>query len=164
MKVIAALIKTVGAPFEIEEVDLGEPRPYEIIVRIAGVGLCHTDLFMRDRVKIPMPSVFGHEGAGVVEKVGEDVSNVEAGDHVVLSFNSCGGCNQCLRGNPSYCQYFQKINTSGTRFDGSYTLSKNGSPVYGHFFNQSSFASFALASHKNAVKVPNFYSSINCQA
>ena len=88
MKAKAALIRAMGEPFEIEEVDLDDPRPDEIIVRIAGVGLCHTDLFMRDHVPIPMPSVFGHEGAGVVEEVGEGVLNVEAGDHVVLSFNS----------------------------------------------------------------------------
>ena len=154
MRVKAAVIKEMGAPFEIQEVDLVKPRPDEIIVRIAGAGLCHTDLFMRDHVKIPMPAVFGHEGAGVVEKVGADVINIQVGDHVVLSFNSCGGCNQCLRGNPSYCVNFQKINTSGCRVDGSFTLSIDNSPVYGHFFNQSSFANFALASHNNAVKVP----------
>jgi aryl-alcohol dehydrogenase len=153
MKIKAALIKAMGEPFEIEEVDLDDPRPDEIIVRIIGVGLCHTDLFFRDHIPIPMPSVFGHEGAGVVEEVGEDVLNLEPGDHVVLSFNSCGDCNQCLRGNPSYCQNFQTINTSGTRVDGSHTLSKDGSPIYGSFFNQSSFASYALASHNNAVKV-----------
>ena len=154
MIVKAAVIKEMGAPFEIQEVDLVEPRPDEIIVRIAGAGLCHTDLFMRDHVPIPMPSVFGHEGAGVVEEVGEGVLNLEPGDHVVLSFNSCGRCHQCLRGKPSYCHNFQQINTSGTRVDGSHTLSIDGSPAYGHFFNQSSFASFALASHNNAVKVP----------
>ena len=154
MKVEAALIKAMGEPFEIEEIDLDDPRSDEIIVRIVGVGLCHTDIHMRDRVKIPIPSVFGHEGAGVVEEVGEHVLNIKPGDHVVLSFNSCGSCDQCLLGHPSYCQNFQKINTSGTRVDGSYTLSKDGSPVYGHFFNQSSFASYALASQNNAVKVP----------
>ena len=154
MKIKAALIKAMGEPFEIEEVDLDDPRPDEIIVRIVGVGLCHTDLHMRDHAKIPMPSVFGHEGAGVVEEVGKGVLNIKVGDHVVLSFNSCGGCIQCLQGSPSYCRNFQKINTYGTRVDGSHTLSKDGSPVYGHFFNQSSFASYALASRNNAVKVP----------
>ena len=154
MKIKAAVIKAMGEPFEIEEIDLDDPRPDEIIVRIVGVGLCHTDIHMRDRVKIPIPSVFGHEGAGVVEEVGEHVLNIKPGDHVVLSFNSCGGCDQCLLGNPSYCRNFQKINTSGTRIDDSHTLSIDGSPVYGHFFNQSSFASYALASQNNAVKVP----------
>ena len=80
--------------------------------------------------------------------------DVDVLDHVVLSFNSCGGCNQCLRGNPSYCHNFQKYNTHGTRIDGSHTLSKDGYPVYGAFFNQSSFANYALASQRNTVKVP----------
>jgi aryl-alcohol dehydrogenase len=154
MKVEAAIIKSMKEPFEIGEVDLDDPRPDELIVRIVGVGLCHTDLHMRDHAEIPMPSVFGHEGAGIVEEVGEHVGNIEPGDHVVLSFNSCGGCNQCLKGNPSYCQNFQKMNISGARVDGSHTLSIDGSPVFGSFFNQSSFASYALASSNNAVKVP----------
>ena len=108
MKIKAALIKAMGGPFEIEEVDLDDPRPDEIIVRIIGVGLCHTDLHMRDRVKIPMSSVFGHEGAGVVEVVGNQVLNIEPGDHVVLSFNSCGSCDQCLLGHLKLLSEFPK--------------------------------------------------------
>ncbi len=154
MKITAALVPAMGEPFEIEEIDLDDPRPDEIIVRMVGAGLCHTDLFFRDHIPIPMASVFGHEGAGIVEKVGENVVNIEPGDHVVLSYNSCGSCNQCLRGYPSYCQDWQKINLNGTRADGSYTLSKGGSPLYGAFFNQSSFANYALASQRNTVKVP----------
>ena len=111
MKITAALVKSMGEPFEIEEIDLDDPRSDEIIVRIIGAGLCHTDLFFRDHVPIPIPSVFGHEGAGIVEKVGENVLNIEPGDHVVLSYNSCGSCNRCLQGYPSYCQDWQKIRT-----------------------------------------------------
>ena len=154
MKITAALVKSMGEPFEIEEIDLDDPRSDEIIVRIIGAGLCHTDLFFRDHVPIPIPSVFGHEGAGIVEKVGEKVVNIEPGDHVVLSYNSCGSCNRCLQGYPSYCQDWREINLNGTRTDGSYTLSKGGSPLYGAFFNQSSFANYALASQRNTVKVP----------
>ena len=154
MKITAALVKSMGEPFEIEEIDLDDPRSDEILVRIIGAGLCHTDLFFRDHVPKPIPSVFGHEGAGIVEKVGEKVVNIEPGDHVVLSYNSCGSCNRCLQGYPSYCQDWQKINLNGTRADGSYTLSKDGSPLYGAFFNQSSFANYALASQRKTVKVP----------
>ena len=143
MKISAALVKSIGEPFEIEEIDLDDPRPDEIIVQIVGTGLCHTDIFFRDQVPIPIPAVFGHEGAGIVEKVGENVTNIEPGDHVVLSYNSCGSCNQCSQGNPSY-----------SRVDGSYPLSQGGSPVYSAYFNQSSFANYALASQRNAVKVP----------
>ena len=154
MKISAALEKSIGEPFEIEEIDLDDPRPDEIIVQIVGTGLCHTDIFFRDQVPIPIPAVFGHEGAGIVEKVGENVANIEPGDHVVLSYNSCGSCNQCSQGNPSYCKDWQTINLMGSRVDGSYPLSQGGSPVYSAFFNQSSFANYALASQRNAVKVP----------
>jgi len=154
MKITAALVKSIGEPFEIEEIDLDDPRSDEIIVRIVGAGLCHTDLFFRDHIPIPIPAVFGHEGAGIVEKVGENVDDIEPGDHVVLSYNSCGICCHCLQGNPSYCHEWLKLNMSGARDDGSYTLSQSGSPLYGAFFNQSSFANYALASQRNTVKVP----------
>ena len=88
MKITAALVKSMGEPFEIEEIDLDDPRSDEIIVRIIGAGLCHTDLFFRDHVPIPIPSVFGHEGAGIVEKVGEKVVNIEPGKNSLSTASS----------------------------------------------------------------------------
>jgi aryl-alcohol dehydrogenase len=86
MKAKAALIKSMKEPFEIGEVDLDDSRPDELIVRIIGVGLCHTDLHMRDHAEIPIPAVFGHEGAGIVEEVGEHVLNIEPGRPCCFKF------------------------------------------------------------------------------
>ena len=155
MKIQAALAPAPGQPFQIEEVELEEPRVSEVLVRIEATGLCHTDLLFKDHMFIPLPAVYGHEGAGVVEKVGDTVSDIKPGDHVALSYNSCGKCNNCRAGLPFYCLNFIGLNYGGARGDGTMPLSKDGSPVYGCFFGQSSFASHALANERNAVKVPD---------
>ncbi len=151
MKITAAISKGPKAKFSIEEIELAEPNEKEILVRMLGVGICHTDIDWRD-LNIG-PAVFGHEGSGVVEKVGKQVTKVQAGDHVVLTFASCGVCDYCQSGEPSYCANFESLNCSGTRPDGSSTLFKDGSPIFGNFFAQSSFASHALANERNVVKV-----------
>ena len=94
MKITAAVLREPTARFEIEELDLADPRDDEVLVRMVGAGLCHTDLLSREwpPEMFPGPIVYGHEGAGIVEAVGSDVSGVAVGDHVVLSFDSCGGC------------------------------------------------------------------------
>lgn len=126
-------------------------------MRVVGVGVCHTDLVAIDgRAGLPFPAVFGHEGAGVVEEVGSSVSSLAPGDHVVLSFDSCGACPLCRAGRPAYCRSFHQLNSSGARGDGSVTLrSLGGEPVHGSFCGQSSFATHALASSRNAVRVPS---------
>jgi aryl-alcohol dehydrogenase len=101
----------------------------------------------------PPPSVFGHEGAGVVEKVGEGVTKVKPGDHVVISWDYCGVCPSCKLGNPPNCRNFFLHNFHGARPDGSITIMKEGIEIHGNFFNQSSFASHALANERNVVKV-----------
>ncbi len=154
MKIHAAVAPETGKPFQIEEVELEGPRSDEILVRIAGTGLCHTDLLFKNHMPIPMPAVYGHEGAGVVEKVGENISAVKPGDHVALSYNSCGKCNNCLNGMPFYCLNFTGLNYGGARGDGSMPLTKNEAPLYGSFFGQSSFASHSLVNERNTVKVP----------
>ena len=132
------------------------PRAGEVLVRVVGVGVCHTDLLAIDgRAGLPFPAVFGHEGAGVVEAVGPGVSELAVGAHVVLSFDSCGSCARCSVGRPAYCSSFHALNSAGTRLDGSVTLSSAGEPVHGSFCGQSSFASYALASVRNAVRVPS---------
>lgn len=131
-----------------------EPRADEVLVRIVGVGICHTDLKVRDQFRpVPLPIVLGHEGAGIVEQVGNQVTMVQPGDHVVLSYHWCGVCINCQRGNPAYCQKALACNFGGARLDGSTTLRKNGEIIHGNFFNQSSFATYALASERNTVKV-----------
>ena len=105
MKTTIALSPAPQAPFELVEADLDEPRADEVLVRVVASGLCHTDVSVRDMLPVEMfPRVFGHEGAGVVEKVGADVQGVEVGDHVVLSFDSCGACERCRAGEVGYCE------------------------------------------------------------
>jgi len=101
----------------------------------------------------PPPSVFGHEGAGVVEKVGSRVRKVEPGDHVALAWDYCGACPSCKSGRELYCLNFFLHNFNGARPDGTTTLRKDDQVIHGSFFCQSSFATFALANERNVVKV-----------
>jgi aryl-alcohol dehydrogenase len=154
MKIEAAVVRKEGGAFDIESLQLGEPQQDEIIVKIAGVGVCHTDLVCRDQYfPVPLPCVFGHEGSGVVEKVGAAVTSVEPGEHVVLSYSSCRECPSCIAGQPAYCHQLYQHNFLGTRPDGSSALSANGKVVHGHFFAQSSFGTYAIARERNTVKV-----------
>ncbi len=155
MDIRAAVARAPHAPFTIEEGTIEDPRPGEVLIRIAGVGLCHTDLVARDQfIPIPLPAVLGHEGSGIVERVGAGVTKVAPGDAVVLSFASCGHCRQCEQGLPPYCREFPMLNYSGGRRDGSSGVQIGGRPVSANFFGQSSFASHALAYERNVVKVP----------
>ena len=154
MQITAAVARAAGAPFTIESLELEAPRADEIRVRIASAGLCHTDLASREQmIPVPLPIVLGHEGAGVVEAVGSDVNDIAVGDHVALSFAACGGCINCGAGVPGYCHHFMPLNFGGGRDDGSRALMHGEEPVASHFFGQSSFASHALVSRRNAVKV-----------
>ncbi|HVN97156.1 MAG TPA: NAD(P)-dependent alcohol dehydrogenase [Syntrophorhabdaceae bacterium] len=154
MKIKAAVVREKSGPFVIEDVELDDPRENEVLVRITGSGLCHTDLVARDQyLPFPLPAVLGHEGSGVVEKIGSRVQKVKAGDHVVLSYLSCGCCSSCLKGLPTYCLNFFPSNFMGSRLDGSATMKKKGKPIHGAFFGQSSFASHAIALERNVVKV-----------
>jgi len=155
MKVTAAVVWEKEAPFSVEELEMEEPRAGEVLVRVVGAGTCHTDLIVRDQwYPVPLPVVLGHEGSGVVERVGAGVTSVEPGDPVVLSFDHCGGCPNCLTGKPAYCATFFERNFGGSRPDGSSALSKGGESVHSRFFGQSSFATYALASENSVVKVP----------
>jgi aryl-alcohol dehydrogenase len=156
MKIKAAVVREKGGPFNIEEIELDEPRADEVLVRIASTGLCHTDLVARMQfLPIPLPGVFGHEGAGVVEKVGAQVGKVKPGDHVATSFLSCGTCTNCKKGMPGWCSEFRRLNFGGRRADGSTTMKKGNQTIYGSFFGQSTFASHALVTERNVVKVPS---------
>jgi aryl-alcohol dehydrogenase len=155
MSITAAIARRPEAPFEVADVDLDTPRADEILVRIHGVGLCHTDLAARDQhIPTQLPAILGHEGAGVVESVGTHVTKVKPGDHVVLSFRSCGSCATCKRGQPSYCENFFALNLTGKRTDGSFTTHQHGKPLTGNFIGQSSFAEYSLAYERSVVKIP----------
>ncbi|WP_433363370.1 NAD(P)-dependent alcohol dehydrogenase [Actinoplanes sp. CA-142083] len=152
MRIRAALVSCPGGPFTVRDVDLAPPRDDEILVRLTAAGLCHTDLTMRHGWR-RFPMVFGHEGAGVVEAVGESVTGFAPGDTVCLSYRSCGACEQCKAGSPAYCRR-SDLNMRGTRADESTPHSLDGAPVYGNFFGQSSLATHALAYASNTVKIP----------
>jgi aryl-alcohol dehydrogenase len=151
----AAVVESGGAPFTLHDVELDEPRADEVVVRMTAAGLCHTDLGVASGgLPFPLPGVLGHEGAGVVERTGAAVSSVAPGDHVVLSFTSCGSCTNCRGGHPAYCATWLPANLiGGTRTDGSATITRAGEPLGGHFFGQSSFARVAVVDERSVVKV-----------
>ena len=116
MRVRAAVAYEGQPAFSIEELEMSEPGPENILVRMAGCGLCHTDVKAREGgMGVPMPAVLGHEGAGVVERVGARVTKVKPGDHVVLTGDSCGACPTCLGGNPAYCDQMTPLNFADGR-------------------------------------------------
>lgn len=154
MKAIAAVARADDAAFAIETVELDDPRDDEILVRIVGVGLCHTDLAAQaGGLGLPMPAVLGHEGSGIVERAGRAITKVAPGDHVVLTFRSCGACPNCARGDPAYCHHSVPLNIGGARADGTPAIHSGGEACGCNFFGQSSFSTHALAYERNVVKV-----------
>jgi aryl-alcohol dehydrogenase len=153
----AAAVLREGAHYPvIETLDIEAPRAGEVLVRIVATGICHTDVRAgaSGGVGTPKPVVLGHEGAGVVEQVGDGVTTLVPGDHVVLSGSSCGTCPSCRRNFPSYCSQMLPRNFGGLRLDGTSALSLDGQLIYGQFFGQSSFAQYAIAGERTAVRVP----------
>lgn len=146
----AAVLRKPGGPLKIEQLRLEGPRDDELLVRLVATGICHTDIDFCEG-GVSGAAVLGHEGAGIVEKVGKAVQGVRRGDHVVLSYQSCGHCPPCENGHPADCQHFWELNFGFARLDGSNALAASG--VRGHFFGQSSFATHTLATERNLVKV-----------
>jgi len=155
MKTLAAVAVSKGDPLVIQDLTLDETRSDEVRVRLVASGVCHTDAIVRDQVyPTPLPAVLGHEGAGIVEAIGDAVTGVEVGDHVVLSFPSCGVCSSCVSGHPSYCLDLQALAFGGARSDGSTAFSdEDGSAVSSHFFGQSSFATVTNVFKRSVVKI-----------
>ena len=155
MQIQAAVVHGRGAPFQIETVELTDPAPDELIVRVVASGICQTDVHGRDEYYgTPFPCVFGHEGAGIVERVGHAVHTVAPGDHVVMCSPACGDCPPCRRRRPGYCVQARALKMSGLLRSGKAPMNKDGRPIRGAFFQQSSFATHALATLANVVKVP----------
>jgi aryl-alcohol dehydrogenase len=147
----AAVLRQGRRQLAIETLEMAGPRADEVLVRLVASGICHTDIDFLEGSREP-PSVLGHEGAGIVEEAGKSVTTVKRGDHVVLSYQSCGHCPECLQGHPFACESFWEANFGFARLDGSNALEKSG--VRGHFFGQSSFATHSLATVRNLVQVP----------
>jgi len=155
MRITAAIVREKAAPFVIDALELSEPRAGELLVKIVASGMCQTDLHARDGYFAgPYPMVYGHEGAGVVAAVGAGVKAVAPGDHVVVSFPWCGACPNCKRDMISHCMNSRQLKMRGTRADGSTLMRQdNGAPVYSAFFQQSSFATYAIANERHVVNV-----------
>ncbi|MGI4940735.1 MAG: aldehyde dehydrogenase family protein [Janthinobacterium lividum] len=152
MIIDAAVAHGNRQPLVLETAELDEPQAGEILVRIVATGICHTDLTVLDHAPLPWPAVLGHEGAGIVERVGANVTRLRPGDHVVMTSASCGNCSNCLHGQSSFCLNFRMLNMSGgRRTDGSCILHQHGRPAFGGFLGQSSFAARVLVTERNAV-------------
>jgi len=152
-RIQAAVLRKKGGPLKIESIEMEGPRDDEVLVRLVASGICHTDIgFVDGWSKADGPVVLGHEGAGVVEQIGKSVKGVQCGDPVVLSYQSCGHCRPCRKGHPTHCERFYEANFGFARLDGSNALQSSG--VRGHFFGQSSFVTYTLATERNLVKVP----------
>jgi aryl-alcohol dehydrogenase len=155
MKTTAAVLESQGSDFTFQELEIADPAPGEVLFEVAGVGLCHTDLAVRDgHLPFPFPGVVGHEGSGTVVAVGQGVTKVKVGDRIAASFNSCGECAQCEGGTPAYCAEFMARNFSGARPDGTSALGNDAGQVAGMFFGQSTFARLAMARERNVVLIP----------
>ena len=153
-KTTAAVLRARGAPYALEAVVLADPGPGQILVRIRACGICFTDIGVQTYEQgLPLPQVLGHEGAGEVLAVGPGVTSVAPGDHVVLSYASCGHCARCDDHAPQYCASFMALNYAGVLPDGKPPMQGADGPVYGAFFGQSSFATHAIAYERNTVKV-----------
>lgn len=163
MRTDALVVQTPGDQFVYREVELDdEIRDNEILVQMVATGVCHTDLNFRHEASIPglFPAVLGHEGAGIVLKKGSKATDLSVGDHVILSYSSCGDCRYCNDHETSYCYDFERDNfVPGRPADGSKSYSatsdsgNSGEKLTSHFFGQSSFAKYAVVMARSAIKV-----------
>jgi aryl-alcohol dehydrogenase len=150
----AAVVERKGAPFELRTIRTEPIRPYEVLVRMVASGVCQTDAHSRNQdLPVPLPAVLGHEGAGIVAEVGPAVTRFAVGDHVAMSFPSCGICRPCRTGAPANCVRSFELSFGCVRADGSNGYDFEGSGLHGHFFGQSSFGTYARATEHNLVKI-----------
>ena len=150
----AAVLRAPGEPLSLEELELAPPGPGEVLVRLKASGVCHSDWnVVSGATPNPLPVVLGHEGAGVVEALGEGVTAVAEGDHVVLSWlPSCGHCFYCVQGRPVLCEWSTPAMLAGTMPDGTTRLATNGSAVY-HYSFLSTFAERCVVPEASCIPV-----------
>lgn len=152
----AAVLRAYESPFAVEEVVLTTgPARDEVLVRIAGCGMCRTDLAVRRSAgRSPLPAVLGHEGSGVVVQTGGPETGLDVGDHVVLSFDSCGRCRNCTGAAPAYCDSFAALNLFGGRTEHAARFTDaTGDALAPRWFGQSAFAEYAVVPARNVVRV-----------
>ncbi len=154
MKIRAAVVKKKGQPFEIETLELAPPRENEVLVRTRAAGICHSDWNIRTgETEHPLPAAVGHEGAGIVEALGERVTTLRKGDHVALSWApGCGTCFYCSGSRPALCETWKEALWAGTLLDGTTRLSLDGRPVY-HYCALGCFAEYAVVPESCCVPV-----------
>jgi len=164
MKMKAAVLRAQGLPrpyaasmpMTIEEVDLDPPGPGEVLYRIVGAGLCHSDLSTIENLRPrKLPTIPGHEAAGIVEDVGPGVTGLKRGDHVISVFvTSCNDCRYCNGGRPNLCQGANTSRANGTLISGARRLSLNGEPIW-HYSGLSVFAQYAVVARNALIKIPD---------
>jgi aryl-alcohol dehydrogenase len=153
VEITAAVLRSTDGPYGLETLELAPPGPGEVLVRVVGAGMCHTDVVPRQLAGF-LPIITGHEGSGIVEAVGPGVTGIPVGAPVVLSFDSCGTCAMCSRGRPSYCETFISRNLTGRDLAwGTRVTDADGGEVASRWFGQSSFATHCLATQRNVVVV-----------
>src|SRR5213596_3631854 len=146
MRMRAAVLEEFGAPLVVQEVELAEPKAGEALVRLEACGVCHTDLYTASGADPSgyAPTVLGHEGAGIVERIGEDVSSVRAGDHVVTLFSpQCRECSHCRDPRTNLCLAIREQQNKGYLPNGTTRLSRNGEEIR-HFMGTSTFAEYTV--------------------
>ena len=151
----AAVISEPNGQFVIETVELDDLRNDEILVRIEACGICHTDIIAQNMT--PLPAVLGHEGYGVVEAVGSAVDRIKKGDRVIISIPFCSDCPTCIQGKTYICEKALSLGFAGTRMDGSQTISVHGKYISSAYFQQSSFATHAIALGRAVVPVEEYH-------
>jgi aryl-alcohol dehydrogenase len=150
----AAVVERKGAPFELRTIRTEPIAAHEVLVRVVATGVCQTDAHSRDQhLPVPLPAVLGHEGAGIVAQTGTAVTGIAVGDHVAMSFPSCGNCRPCRKGAPANCVRGFELSFGCVRADGTNGYDFKGSGLHGHFFGQSSFGTYARATERNLVKI-----------
>lgn len=154
MRMKAAVMEKVGEPLVIKEIELAEPKENEVLVKVLATGICHSDLNSLNDHSTPIPTILGHEGAGVVIEIGRSVKNVKVGDHVALSWVPfCGTCEFCQTGQVNLCETAFEPMFSGTLLDGTTRLSCCGHEVY-HNSLLSTFAEYAVVPELSCIKIP----------
>lgn len=155
MKSRAAVAFGPNEPLKIVEIDVEEPKENEVLVKILYTSVCHTDAFTLsgDDPEGVFPAVLGHEGGGVVESIGKNVTSVKPGDHVIPLYTAeCGKCEFCLSGKTNLCSAVRETQGKGLMPDGTTRFSYKGEPIY-HYMGTSTFSEYTVVNDINLVKV-----------